>query len=558
MLVRNAFFFVFLSFLFLAPKISAHDFTNDELAEAIRLRLETAQAYGQMRLGDEPVFCINTLPEFYVSRDFQPLWITTGDKYQKAKEMLSIIGDAEAEGLTPDDYHYARILTSLNHSIRHDSVGRFELIKLELLLSDAFFLYTSHLYYGKLNPETADPEWKAKRKTDSFDFAGYLTEAVESGKLREYTQMLAPRLPEYAVLKSFLDYYREVVARGGFPNVPAGDKLQRGDSSERIVAIKKRLYMGSNVEIKDGNMSPFFDDDLEAALKIFQRRNGLGADGVAGVKTVELLNVPAEKRIQDIKINMERLRWLPEDLGERYILVNLGSFELEIFDKASRTYDSEVIIGKTYRKTPIFSSKMTYLVLNPTWTVPPTILKSDILPEARKDPSVITRKGLKVLRSDGTEVPLADVDWPNVSSTNFPYMLRQPPGPTNALGDVKFMFPNPYSVYIHDTPSREMFNKSERAFSSGCIRLKNPLNMAAYLLAGTKYTREEIGKIVQTRVETTITLPKPLDVHILYLTAWVSESNSLRFGVDIYERDARIAKGLSGTPEGGSSIGSRL
>jgi L,D-transpeptidase YcbB len=163
-----------------------------------------------------------------------------------------------------------------------------------------------------------------------------------------------------------------------------------------------------------------------------------------------------------------------------------------------------------------------------------------------------------VLRSDGTEVLLTEVDWPNVSSTNFPYTLRQPPGPTNALGDVKFMFPNPYSVYIHDTPSREMFNKSERAFSSGCIRLKNPLNMAAFLLTGTKYTREEIGKIVQTRVETTITLPKPLDVHILYLTAWVSESNSLRFGVDVYERDARIAKGLSGTPEAGTSIGSGL
>lgn len=554
MLLRIRVFLALSVTAFWFSALNAHDFTNDQLAEAIRIRLETAQAYGQMMLGNEPVFCVNTLPQFYLGREFQPSWVSKDNKFQNAKQMLSIIGDAKDEGLVPEDYHYSQILKSLNHAIRYDSVGRFELIRLELLVSDAFFLYSSHLYYGKLNPETSDPEWRASRKTNSFDFAGYLTEALEVNNLKGYIEALAPRLPEYTVLRSFLAYYREIASKGGFPQVPAGDKLQKGDSGERVVALKQRLYMGANIEIKDGDMSPLFDDDLEAAVKIFQARNGLGADGVVGAKTVELLNVGVDKRIRDIKINMERLRWLPENLGEHYILVNLGSFDLEIFKGDKKDYQSEVIIGKTYRKTPVFSSKMTYLVLNPTWTVPPTILKNDILPEARKDPGIITRKGLKVLRNDGSEVPVSQVDWANVSATSFPYTLRQPPGPNNALGDVKFMFPNPYSVYIHDTPSRELFNKSERAFSSGCIRLKNPLDMAAYLLAGTRYTPDQIARVIQSRTETTVLLPQPVDVHILYLTAWVNDSNQLRFGVDIYERDQQIAKGLSATPQGSSRL----
>lgn len=549
------FLFLFLpAFVFKSVSTSAHDFTDDQLAEAIRVRLETTQLYSEIKLADEGLYCINTLPAFYLNREFQPLWVAGEDGYTLAKQLLGVISDAENEGLSPSDYHYSQILRSLNQAIRDESPDRFELIRLELLLSDAFFLYASHLYYGKLNPETTDPEWRAQRKTNDFNFAEYLSTAVDRNSLKEHLEVLTPQLPEYTVLRTFLAYYREVASKGGFPQVTAGEKLQKGDSGVRVAAIKRRLYMGTNVEIRDGALTDVFDNDLEEAVKIFQARNGLASDGVIGAKTIEVMNVPAEKRIQDIKINMERLRWLPEKLGDHYLLVNLGNFDLEIISEGNKTFQSDVIIGKSYRKTPVFSSKMTYLVLNPTWTVPPTILKNDILPEARKDPSVITRKGLKVLKSDGSEVALSEIDWANVSSSNFPYILRQPPGPSNALGDVKFMFPNAYSVYIHDTPSRELFNKTDRAFSSGCIRLRNPLDMASYLLQGTKYTTEQISKVIQSRVETSVVLPKPIDVHILYLTAWVNDDNYLRFGVDVYERDVRIAKGLSTTPQGNSRL----
>ena len=549
MFFRILCFCLLYSFLHTKGQVYAHIFNDDQLAEAIRLKLETARLYNQLQLGDEPVYCVNTLQEFYLSQQFQPVWISKSGDFTAAKEILGLVVAADGEGLRPADYHYAPLLKSLNHAIRYDSVRLSELVRLELLLSDAYILYASHLYYGKLNSETADPEWKAKHKVGNFDFGSHLLKARKENNLTGSLNYLKPRLSEYGVLRKFLSYYKDVAAKGGFPVVPVGEKLQKGDSGSRVVALKERLYFGNNVEIKDGIISPRFDSDLEAAVKVFQSRNGLASDGVVGARTVELMNTPVANRIQNIEVNMERLRWLPEDLGEHYLLVNLGNFELEIFKSEGKTFKSEVIIGKTYRKTPVFSSRMTYLVLNPSWTVPPTILKNDILPEARKDSSAITKRGLKVLGSDGTEVPIGSIDWQNLSVLNFPYTLRQPPGPDNALGDVKFMFPNPYSVYIHDTPSRELFSKTERAFSSGCIRLKDPLKLAAYLLQGTKYTRAEIDNIVKTRTEKAILLPEPVNVHILYLTAWADDHNHLRFGVDIYERDQLIANGLGKTAQ---------
>jgi murein L,D-transpeptidase YcbB/YkuD len=280
----------------------------------------------------------------------------------------------------------------------------------------------------------------------------------------------------------------------------------------------------------------------------------LDPDGAVGAGTLEAINVSSEDRVRQLEVNLERWRWLPEDLGSRHILVNIAGFSVFVVEGEARVMEIRAVVGRQYRQTPVFSSRMTYLVLSPFWHVPPTIAALDKLPEIKKDPGYVAAQRMVLLdASTNQPVNVLSVDWDAMTGSAFnqEYRLRQDPGPNNALGDVKFMFPNPHNVYLHDTPSRELFARAERGFSSGCIRVEHPLELAEYLLKGDpRWTREGIRAAVDRRVETTVTLPEPIPVHIQYWTAWVGEGGELNFRRDLYSRDASVREALSAPPPG--------
>ena len=291
-----------------------------------------------------------------------------------------------------------------------------------------------------------------------------------------------------------------------------------------------------------------FDQPLVAALLHFQQRHGLEPDGRLGKKTVAALNVSAAERVRQIELNLERWRWLPQDLGARYILVNIPDFSLRVVEQGQQVLAMKVIVGKSYRRTPVFSDTMRYLVINPYWEVPPRLAVEDKLPEIRKDVDFLSRNHIRVLRGWGSEEAEVDpktVDWARLGKGNFPYRLRQDPGPQNALGQVKFMFPNKFDVYLHDTPSRELFRRTERDASSGCIRVEKPVDLADYLLQGVPgWSHERLLSTIASGREMMVPLPAPIQVHLLYWTTWADEQGTVHFRRDLYGRDNSLDAAL--------------
>jgi len=308
------------------------------------------------------------------------------------------------------------------------------------------------------------------------------------------------------------------------------------------------MLSGDLEEDAEGGGDDFFDRGLELAVRRFQKRHGLTDDGVVGPATLEALNVPVAERLRQIELNLERWRWLPEDLGRRYILVNIADFELEVVEDGRRVLAMRVVTGKKMRLTPVFSGRMTYLVLNPYWHIPHKIAVKDVLPRIKRDPGYLVRQGIRVFESWddlAPEIPPETIDWPAVTKHNFAFKLRQDPGPSNALGRVKLMFPNRFAVYLHDTPSRYMFRKNQRDFSSGCIRVEKPIDLAAYVLDGDrKWTREKILSAIASGESRIAWLPEPIPVHVLYWTAWVDEEGTVQFRRDVYGRDRSLDEAL--------------
>ena len=296
-----------------------------------------------------------------------------------------------------------------------------------------------------------------------------------------------------------------------------------------------------------------FDERLAAAVARFQRRHGLNDDGAVGPTTLSALNVPVEHRIEQIILNMERWRWMPDDLGRRYIQVNMAGFGLEVIEDGWPVMAMRVVVGRPYRRTPVFSARMTYMVINPTWNVPASIAKRDYLPKLRRNPGRVAEHQIRVFDSwNGRtrEVDPRKIDWSRVSASRFPYMLRQDPGHQNALGRIKFMLPNPFSIYLHDTPSVQLFEREVRTFSSGCIRLQEPFALADYLMKdSTQWSSTRIQEEIVSGRTTNVGLPAAIPVHFTYSTAWVDAEGELHFHGDIYGRDALLRKALFGRIE---------
>jgi len=527
---------------------------SGQVSEFLRNRIETAGTPPKITVGEEIIHASVRLPLFYERRGYRPAW--SGDKgsLPHAEVLLKAIQNTETEALKPHDYHLEKIETTLREIDQNRREKRplnpRRLGHLDLLLTDAFLIVGSHLLAGRINPESLDPEWHANRR--EMDLAEVVESALDANEIQEALMGLLPPYPGYRKLQQALARYRDIATQGGWPMIPPGPLMRKGQQGERIVALCTRLMVTGDLEKRLTDSQNLFDDIVDGAVRKFQQRPGLDVHGIVGPATLRALNVPVQERVSQIELNLERWRWLPQDLGKSYVLVNIANFGLEVVETGLAVINMRVVVGRPYRRTPVFSDQITYLVLSPYWHIPPGIAVKDILPQIRKDPEYLTRQNIKVLRNWGAESKEIDpksIDWSKVSAKNFPYRFRQDPGPDNALGQVKFMFPNKFNVYLHDTPARELFTKTVRGFSSGCIRIEKPIELAEYLLrADPKWTRETLLAAIDKRVEQTVRLPQSVSVHLLYWTVWIDEEKLVQFRSDIYGRDILLDRVLRERP----------
>ena len=498
----------------------------------------------------EAVYSLRVLPAFYESRVYAPAWSRDGAPIAAARELADRIRSADIEGLDPAAYH----LEAISRLLGRRAPTAAELAELDLLLTDAFLILGAHLVSGRVDPETFDPEWFAYRR--EVDLVEALTRALGATGPARVLDGLLPAHGGYFRLRDALARYRALADAGGWPTVGQGPTLRPGDSDPRVVRLRDRLNVTDpEVEAPRATSSDeLYDSRLEQRVRAFQRRHGLDDDGAVGAKTQAALDVPAAERVRAIELNLERWRWLPRELGDRYVLVNIPGCYVVVIDDGRAVLSMRAAVGRRLRRTPVFSDAIRYFVLNPYWEVPHSLAVRDKLPEIQKDPSYLDRQGFRVYQgwgSDQVSVDPASVDWAGVTAGSFRYRLRQSPGPLNALGRIKFMFPNRFNIYLHDTPERRVFDRAERDVSSGCIRLERPIDLAVELMGPqSKWDRQALEAALETGAEKVLTLERPVPVHLLYWTAWVDTEGTMHFRRDIYERDPLLDRALRETARG--------
>jgi murein L,D-transpeptidase YcbB/YkuD len=447
--------------------------------------------------------------------------------------LLAEIEALSAHGLDPAHYHLASLKAGNLTQAERDRVA-----------TDAWMSAAAHMLYGKLDPVSVKPNWTAD--TRDADFASVLAYALATGTITGSLEQFAPVQPDYALLKDELARLREHSALP-IARVSEGAPLKPGMESARARQVQVRLIeMGLlEAETSSGQM----DDATVSAVKALQAQEGLEEDGIVGAATLRALNRDDPARIDQIRANMERWRWLPADLGVRHVRANIASFDVTTYQDGVPQAIRPIIVGKPKRKTPIFSDQIEYIVFNPWWETPSSIARADKLPLFQKDPGAVKRQGFEIRDSAGRVVPPSSVDWKSYTASNFPYRIRQAPGPQNALGLVKIMFPNAHNVYLHDTPNRDLFSLKQRALSSGCLRTQDPIGLAEWLLSETEgWDRATIDQAVATGKETRADLAEPVPVHIVYFTAVPNGCGGVRYLDDIYERDGAVLNGLDARP----------
>ena len=479
--------------------------------------------------------------QFYERRSHAPAWIKGTKPLPRISELIAALQTAADEGLDPQ----LNTVALLEQRRQEASKGLLtkkgfepqEAGALDVWLTYLYMKYASDLADGLSDLAHADPKWQIK--PEKFDPAGRLESALSENNVGASLAELMPDNPQYQALRKMLLEFRAQAVKGGWPAVPAQARLKPGQRSPVAATIAHRLATsGDFTGTVPAANNAVYTPDLQEALKRFQRRHGLADDGVITAAVTAEMNVPVDQRIRQIELNLERWRWLPRDLGERHIIVNIPEYRLEVWDRGQVPVSMRVVVGKQDTQTPIFSDEMTHVVFSPYWNVPPTIAQGETLPEIMKDPGFLARANMEVLDRNGQPIDPSTIDVADPAS----YRFRQRPGAQNSLGLVKFMFPNQFNVYLHDTPTDSLFARASRSFSHGCVRLENPLALAEYVLRDQQgWTREKIEEAMHAEEERTVKLKKAIPVYLGYWTARVSSDGVMQFRKDVYGIDSRLA-----------------
>jgi len=474
--------------------------------------------------------------QFYQKRGNEPAWLDGRQPRPQMDELIATLEHVDRDGLDPELYG-----TSALARKRADAGRGFLTAKgfdpdtaasLDVWLTYLYLQYVSDITNGVGNLSKIDPNWQIK--PSRIDSAVLLQSAIDQNRVKQSLDDLLPRDPQYGALRDALAAYRAIAQKGGWTALPGSLKLKPGQHSPAVPALAQRLAATSDYTASVDTAATEYGGELVEAMKRFQRRHGLEPDGIVGRAAVAELNVPVERRIEQIQLNLERLRWLPRDLGDRHILVNIPEYRLEVWDHGQVPLAMKVVVGKQDTPTPIFNDTMTYLIFAPYWNVPDSIAQNETLPNVMRDPSFLEKTNMEVLDKAGHVVDPSTVDLSNPSE----YRFRQRPGGSNSLGSVKFMFPNQFNVYLHDTPADSLFARATRSFSHGCVRIEEPEALAEYVLRDQpEWTRERIKSAMHANEETTVKLKAAIPVYLGYWTARVTPDGVVQFRPDIYGID---------------------
>ena len=512
--------------------------TDHTIAEIIRNKVEQIRTTETLQIDDVQIASITVLPELYENNGFQRLWTNS----QNVEDLFKAIRTIDEDGLRPDDYNFTNI-EKLQSQIDSGTPSDPALLAdFDMLLTDSLIRLGYHLIFGKVDPEDHHPHWNLAVEIDDDEPVVAIQEILDAGNLAKEIEALRPQNIIYNQFKSALKKYRAIKTDGGWEPLPEGPTLKKGMKDNRILLLRKRLKITSDLEA-DASNSESFDDQLEQAVIRFQNRHHLTADGAVGKQTLAALNVPVEDRIDQIRINLERARWVLHAISGQFVIADIAGFEVFVYQDNEIVWTSRVQVGRPYRRTPVFKAEIKYLDLNPTWTIPPGILAKDILPAVKKDPNYLKNRNIKVIDRTGKAVNQNKIKWSKYTGRNFPYQLRQDPGPANAMGLIKIMFPNKHLVFIHDTPSKSLFERTDRTFSSGCIRTEKPFELAELLLDDPdKWNTESFKQAIDSGRTQTVMLPKPVPILLFYWTAAVEPDGTVRFKKDPYKKVLPLSK----------------
>ncbi|NTW52588.1 MAG: L,D-transpeptidase family protein [Chlorobiaceae bacterium] len=545
-----------------------HLFTDPAVKEHIqnylgRINRQSASA------GPDRASINGHMQRFYRALGYRTAWTNR----LAVARLVEVIEDSAGDGLIPSDYHIDEIRKYYENPPESPDLKA----RADILMTDAVFTLLSHMRSGKVYAHSIEPDWNIPVATPGADYDRTLMSAVMGSRFPEIVSGLRPSSPEYTLLRKGLARYRQVAAEGGWSAIPAGPRISKtGTIDSRMPLIRKRLVITGDLAadapqateadvpkpvvdpppadstvVRPVVVHPKIDPALVytsvlfEAVKSFQKRHGITADGIVGNETLTAMNVPVKERIDQIRINLERYRWFLNTRGPNYVMVNIPAFSVEYVLNNAQQWHSRVIVGKPDLQTPVFKAEIQQLVLNPHWVIPPGIMIKEAIPGTAKDISYLEKRQLAVVGNDGKRIDPASINWSQYLNGGFPYRLVQDSGDEGSLGRIKFMMPNRFMVYMHDTPSKELFDRSRRCFSHGCVRVENPFELAELLLKDpVKWSSTKLEEAIDTGKTRTVSIPAPVPVFFLYQTAFATDDR-VQFRPDVYDRDGRLLKVLN-------------
>lgn len=526
---------VFLAALFLAFIVSGCHDPDGQSPQALAV---------QEILNSQPGAAADVWPDvqgFYAGRNAAPAWVRDDGAVAQVDDLLAALDTAGEHGLNAGDYNRDVLALKIREMKDHKSEGKppaAAVANLDVAITSSLLTLGHDVALGRTRPSSIDRRWKARRLAP--DFAGTLGMAADHLEL--WLNRIRPQHVEYAQLQQALQALQGQRGKGGWPRVPAS-ALTPGRTSPAVVALRRRLAASGHLTgTAATSESPMYDQGVTAAVKAFQEHHTLKADGVADAATISTMNVPIEDRLRQVALNLERWRWMPDDFGSRHLIVNIPSYHVIARENGRNIMDIRVVVGKPGNETPVFSGEMTTVVFSPYWNIPDTIAEGETVPALARDRKYLDKNNIEVLRRSKTGVDLVnpkDVDWDDEESLKT-LMFRQKPGPNNALGHVKFLFPNEYDVYLHDTPADALFARTGRAFSHGCVRVEEPETLAKYVLQGDdNWNEPKILEAMNAGIEKPVKLKESIPVHIVYFTATIDENGGLHLLNDVYGYDKK-------------------